>query len=72
MPGWRDELVDIVKSKAEREAEEEARKQKRLAEALEVAQQALTKAAEGLRFANEQLQSKKQPAALSEASDDSA
>ena len=70
MAGWRDELIDVVKSKEEREVEEEARKQKRLHEALEVADEAMSKAADGLRFANEQLQNKKQPAALREKTDD--
>lgn len=66
MSNWRDELVEVVKTQAEREAEEQKRKAKRLAEALEVAEAALAKATEGLRFANEQLKSKRQPATLTE------
>ena len=69
MSNWRDELIEVVKSKAEREAEEEKRKAKRLAEALHVAEEALAKAVDGLRFANEQLKSKSQPAELSENGD---
>ena len=55
MSNWRDELVEAVKSKAERETEEAARKAKRLTEALEVAEEALSNALEGLRFTHEQL-----------------
>lgn len=70
MANWRDELVDVVKSKAEREAEDEERKAKRLADALKVAEEALEKASEGLRFAKEQLKGQSQPAQLAEATDD--
>jgi len=58
MDSWRDELTEAVKSKAEREAEEEARRQKRLAEALEVADEGMAKALESLRFADGLFQGK--------------
>jgi hypothetical protein len=63
---WRDELSEAVKSKAEREGEEAKRRAKRLAEALTVADEAMDKAREGLRFANEQFQSKQQPSQIKE------
>ncbi len=70
MANWRDELIDVIKAKAEREAEEAARKAKRLAEALVVAEAALVQASDGLRFANEQLKGKRQPVVLSDVPDD--
>lgn len=70
MANWRDELIDVVKSKSEREAEDEERKQKRLTEALKVAEEALEKASDGLRFTDEQLKNKSQPSTLAEKSDD--
>ncbi len=70
MANWRDELVEVVKSKTERESEEADRKKKRLEEALKVAEEALAKAAEGLRFTDEQLKSKSQPSKLAEVGDD--
>jgi hypothetical protein len=70
MTTWRDELIEAVKSQEEREAEEAARRQKRLTEALEVAEEALGKATEGLRFANEQFGSKEQSSKLDESNGD--
>jgi hypothetical protein len=67
MSNWRDELTEAVKSKAERDAEEATRRAKRLTEALEVAEEALNNALEGLRFTHEQLAGKQQPASLIEA-----
>jgi hypothetical protein len=67
MSGWRDELIEAIKSKAEREAEEEARHKQRLLAALEVADAALAKAEEGLRFADEHLRAKQQPVKLHKA-----
>jgi len=66
MDSWRDELTEAVKSKAEREAEEEARRQKRLAEALEVADEGMAKALESLRFADGLFQGKGQASTLAE------
>jgi hypothetical protein len=70
MANWRDELVDVVKSKSEREAEEDLRKAKRLADALKVAEEALAKASDSLGFLNEQLTNKSQPAKLAREADD--
>jgi hypothetical protein len=66
MANWRDELTEIIRSEAEREAEEAERRSKRLKEALEVADEAMELALAGLGFTNEQLQHKAQPCVLSE------
>jgi hypothetical protein len=66
MSTWRDELVEAIKSKSEREAEELERKRKRLEEALRVADDALGQARDGLHFVGEQLRSKSQPCDLSD------
>ena len=64
MSNWRDELLTVIKSKAEREAEEEERRRKRIEAALAVADEAYAKARDALTFANEKIASKSQPAAL--------
>ena len=64
MSGWRDELIEAIKSKSEREAEEDERRKKRLEAALEVAHEALQQAEEGLRFTDQQLRAKSQPVKL--------
>jgi hypothetical protein len=69
MASWRDELIEAVKTKAEREAEELARHKKRVAEALTTAEAAINLAAEGLRFTLERLKEKDQPAELAQAAD---
>ncbi|MEZ4296445.1 MAG: hypothetical protein R3B70_15850 [Polyangiaceae bacterium] len=69
MPSWRDELVEAVKTKAERDAEEQARHRKRVEEALATAEAALKLGAEALRFAAERLKGKEQPADLSDEPD---
>ena len=69
MPNWRDELIEVVKTKAEREAEELARHHKRVEEALESADAAMKLAIEALRFACERLQEKAQNAAFEEKPD---
>lgn len=66
MANWREELVETVKSKEEREAEEAERQRKRLEAALEVADAAMAQAREALGFAHEQLTSKKQPSAFAD------
>lgn len=66
MADWRDELVEAIKSSAEREAEEAERKRKRLEAALTIADEAMEKALVSLRFVEEQLKGKKQPVELSE------
>ena len=65
MNTWRDELLDVIKTKAERDAEEQERKRKRIAEALEVADLAMSQAVEGMRFAAAELGAKGQPATFS-------
>ena len=62
MNTWRDELVEAIKTTDERKAEEDERKRKRLEEALQVADAAMSQARDGLRFTGEQLETKKQPA----------
>ncbi len=69
MPSWRDELVDAVKTRAEREAEEQARQKKRVAEALATAEAATTLGADALRYARDRLCEKHQPALFVEADD---
>ncbi|EYF05945.1 hypothetical protein [Chondromyces apiculatus] len=69
MAGWRDELVDAVKSKAEREAEEVERHKKRVSEALTAAESALSLSADALRFTGEKLKDKEQPVEISEEPD---
>ncbi len=66
MATWRDELIEAVKSKAEREDEERERLRKRVAEALATAESALNLSTEALRFACEKLKGKGQTAELSE------
>ncbi|MBI4703770.1 MAG: hypothetical protein HY744_21890 [Deltaproteobacteria bacterium] len=58
MGTWQEDLVEAVKSTAEREAEDEERRRKRVAEGLEVGQAALRQGAEALRFAAEKLRDK--------------
>jgi hypothetical protein len=58
VPNWRDELIEAVKTKAEREAEELARHRKRVEEALASAEAAMALAVEALRFAHERIQEK--------------
>lgn len=69
MPTWRDELTEAVKSKSEREAEEQARHRKRVAEALAAAESAVSLGAEALRFTGERLKEKGQPAEMAEEPD---
>ncbi len=69
MPSWRDELMEAVKTKAERDAEEAARHRKRVEEALATAEAAMKLGAEALRFASEKLKEKGQAASLEEPQD---
>lgn len=69
MPNWRDELIEAVKTKAEREAEDLARHRKRVEEALTTAEAAMALAADALKFARDRLKEKEQPAELSEEPD---
>lgn len=69
MASWRDELIEVIKTKAERDAEEHARHKKRVEEALATAEAAMALGIEGLRFTCEQLRAKSQVADLAEAPD---
>ncbi len=69
MASWRDELIEAVKSKAERDAEEAARHKKRVEEALATAEAAMALAVESLRYTRDRLRDKDQPVELSEDKD---
>jgi proline dehydrogenase len=69
MASWRDELIEVVKTKAERDAEEQARHRKRVEEALATAEAAMALGAEGLRFTRDRLKDKAQPVDLAEQAD---
>lgn len=69
MPSWRDELIEAVKTKAEREAEEAARHRKRVEEALATAEAAMKLGGDALRFAEGKLKDKGQSASLDDAPD---
>lgn len=69
MPSWRDELIEAVKTKAERDEEELARHRKRVEEALATAEAAMKLGAEAMRFATEKLKEKGQAAALDDTAD---
>ncbi len=64
MPNWRDELIEAVKTKQEREDEEAARHRQRVLEALSSAESALELAREALVFAKERIAEKGQAAQL--------
>jgi hypothetical protein len=66
VPNWRDELIEAVKTKAEREAEEAAKQRQRVLEALSSAETAVTMAVDALRFACERITEKGQPAVFTE------
>jgi predicted RNase H-like HicB family nuclease len=69
MPSWRDELIEAVKSKAERDAEEAARHRKRVEEALATAETAMGLGVEALRYTRDKLKDKGQPVELAEEKD---
>jgi hypothetical protein len=69
MASWRDELIEAVKSKAERDAEEAARHKKRVEEALATAETAVGLGLEALRYTRDRLRDKEQPAELTEEKD---
>ena len=64
MANWREELTEAIKTKAEREAEEAARLKQRVTEALGTAESAFDLAIGALRFAQEKISEKGQPASL--------
>lgn len=61
---WKQELLEVIKTQAERDAEADARRRARLAEALKSAEAALNAANEALRFCAENMQSKALPASI--------
>jgi hypothetical protein len=69
MSSWREELTEVVKTKAERDAEEQARQKKRVAEALATAETAMSLGADALRYARDRLVEKEQTAELTEGPD---
>jgi hypothetical protein len=69
MASWRDELIEAVKSKAERDAEEAARHRKRVEEALATAETAVSLGVEALRYTRDRLRDKEQPVNLAEDKD---
>lgn len=69
MPSWRDELIEAVKSKAERDAEEAARHKKRVEEALATAEHAMNLGVGTLRYTRDRLAEKGQPVTLDEEAD---
>lgn len=64
MPNWRDELIEAVKTRQEREDEEAARHRQRVVEALSSAESALELAREALGFAKDRIAEKGQAAVL--------
>lgn len=66
MANWRDELIDAVKTKAERDAEEAAKHRQRVLEALASAETALNLAVDALKFARDRVEEKGQEHAFTE------
>ena len=62
MASWRDELIEAVKTKAEREAEEAAKQRQRVQEALASAEAAIALGFDALRFCYERVKEKGQAA----------
>ena len=70
MPNWRDELIEAVKTKTEREAEETAKQKQRVLEAIPSAEAAVSLATEGLRFAYDRILEKGKPSTMHEEKDE--
>ncbi|HTJ82351.1 MAG TPA: hypothetical protein VL400_11575 [Polyangiaceae bacterium] len=64
MPNWRDELLDAVKTKNEREAEEAAKQRQRVLEALTSAEEALKLGVAALEFVKDRIAEKGQNVTL--------
>jgi len=64
VPNWRDELIEAVKTKVEREAEEAEKQRQRVREAMTTAESALKLGAEALAFAVERVREKGKEATL--------
>lgn len=58
MPNWRDELIEAVKTKAEREAEEAEKQRQRVREAMTTAEAAMKLGVDALEFAAERVREK--------------
>ncbi len=69
MANWRDELSEVVKTKAERDAEEKERQRKRVEEALTSAEAAMQLARDGLVFTRDRIAEKNLPCALDDSKD---
>lgn len=69
MPNWRDELIEAVKTKAERDEEERERHRKRVEEALTTAEAAMNLAVDSMRFTRDRLKEKGQEVDLVEQPD---
>jgi hypothetical protein len=69
VPNWRDELIEAVKTKAERDEEERERHRKRVEEALTTAEAAMNLAVDSMRFTRDRLKEKGQEVDLVEQPD---
>ena len=69
VPNWRDELIEAVKTKAERDEEERERHRKRVEEALTTAEAAMNLAVDAMRFTCDRLKEKGQEVDLVEQPD---
>lgn len=69
MANWRDELIEAVKTKVEREAEEAERQRLRVQEALGAAEAALSLGATALQFAHERIKEKGQETTFEQTAD---
>jgi len=58
VPNWRDELIEAVKTKAEREAEEAEKQRQRVREAMTTAEAAMKLGVDALEFAAERVREK--------------
>jgi hypothetical protein len=67
--GWRDEIIEAAKTKAERDAEEAAKHKKRVEEALTTADASVALAKEALGFARDRLRDKGLEVAIDEQPD---
>ncbi len=69
MAGWRDEIIEAAKTKAERDAEEAAKHTKRVEEALTTADASVALAKEALGFARDRLRDQQLEASLEDQPD---
>ena len=69
MAGWRDEIIEAAKTKAERDAEEAAKHKKRVEEALTTADASVALAKEALGFARDRLRDQQLEASLEDQPD---